>query len=156
MATAAARASWAPATLDATTAGAACSQINLVGALTGSEDCLTLNIWTPATAASGRGLPVLIWLHAGAFLGASANFAPNDGRRFAEERNAVVVTPNYRLGAFGWLAHEALVREDPGIPHLATTGLPISARLFDGCETTLPRSAATLRRSHWPGHRPEA
>jgi para-nitrobenzyl esterase len=56
---------------------------------------------------------VLVWLPAGAFLGASSNFAPNDGRRFADERNAVVVAPNYRLGAFGWLAHPALTNEGP-------------------------------------------
>ncbi|MGQ0732132.1 MAG: carboxylesterase/lipase family protein [Acidobacteriota bacterium] len=117
------RAPWAPSTLNATVAGPACAQINLANAPAGSEDCLMLNIWAPATTMPGRGVPVLVWLHAGAFLGASSNFAANDGRRFAEERGVIVVAPNYRLGAFGWLAHSALASEDPGYPSSGNYGL---------------------------------
>jgi len=114
---------WAPVTLDATVAPPFCAQIIPTGAAAGSEDCLTLNIWAPAVASLERGLPVLIWLHAGAFLGASSNFAANDGRRFAEERGAIVVAPNYRLGAFGWLAHTALTLEDSNYPSSGNYGL---------------------------------
>src|SRR5262245_2339220 len=114
---------WAPAVLNATVATPACAQINPANALAGNEDCLTLNVWTPAAPSTGQGYPVLIWLHAGAFLGASSNFAPNDGRRFAEERSAVVVAPNYRLGAFGWLAHPALSAEDANYQSSGNYGL---------------------------------
>jgi para-nitrobenzyl esterase len=115
------RARWAPAVLNTTVPAPACPQINPAGANAGTEDCLTLNVWTPAT--HDVLLPVLVWMHAGAFLGASSNFAPNDGQRFAEERNAVVVAPNYRLGAFGFLAHSALTLEDPGYRSSGNFGL---------------------------------
>ena len=117
------RAPWGPAPLNATVAPPPCAQIILTGAAAGSEDCLTLNIWAPAGMSPGRGVPVLIWLHAGAFLGASSNFAPNDGRRFAEERGAVIVAPNYRLGPLGWLAHRALMLEDPNYLSSGNYGL---------------------------------
>ena len=70
-----------------------------------SEDCLYLNVWTPATA--GRGLPVLFWIHGGAFLGGSGSVPIYDGRHLAE-RDVVVVTINYRVGPFGFLAHPEL------------------------------------------------
>lgn len=105
------RVPWAPATLNLTAAAPVCPQYNLAGASAGNEDCLTLNVWAPNAPASG-GLPVLVWLHPGSFLAASSNLATADGRRFAEERGAVVVHPNYRLGPFGFLAHAALTLED--------------------------------------------
>jgi para-nitrobenzyl esterase len=77
-----------------------------------SEDCLTLNVWArhplPGTLA-----PVIIWLHTGGFVATSANFAPHNGRRFAEETGVIIVAPNYRLGPLGFLAHRALAAEDP-------------------------------------------
>ncbi len=117
------RAPWAPSPLIATVAPPFCAQIIPTGAALGSEDCLTLNIWTPTGVSPDRRIPVIVWLHAGAFLGASSNFAPNDGRRFAEERDAIVVTPNYRLGAFAWLAHSALTLEDINYPSSGNYGL---------------------------------
>ena len=102
---------WSPTILNATAAAPACSQINLAGALAGSEDCLTLNIWTPVTTATSR-QPVMVWLHPGSFIAASSNLAASDGRRFAEQTGAIVVAPNYRLGPFGFLALDALSRED--------------------------------------------
>ncbi len=76
-----------------------------------SEDCLRLNIWTPAKSARER-LPVMVWIHGGAFnIGAGSN-AIYDGESLAR-RGAVVVTFNYRLGVFGFLAHAALTRESP-------------------------------------------
>ena len=70
------------------------------------EDCLNLNVWTPAL--DDRRRPVLVWLHGGGFTtgtGASALFA---GRHLAS-KGVVVVTINYRLGALGLLAHPDLV-----------------------------------------------
>ncbi|HVH07015.1 MAG TPA: carboxylesterase family protein [Myxococcota bacterium] len=66
-----------------------------------AEDCLTLNVWTPATS-SRR--PVLVWLHGGAFIGGTANVPLYDGARLAGEGDVVVVTVNYRVGALGFLA----------------------------------------------------
>ncbi len=76
-----------------------------------SEDCLHLNVWTPAVS-PGAALPVLAWIHGGAFLICSANLAGYDGASLAS-RGLVVVAMNYRLGAFGFLAHRDLARESP-------------------------------------------
>ena len=106
------RAPWAPAVLPATAAAPSCALFNLAGAPAGQEDCLTLNVWTPSTAAAGSALPVVVFLHPGSFLAASSNLAAIDGQRFAQERGAIVVAPNYRVGPFGFLAHSALTLED--------------------------------------------
>ncbi|HEY7901551.1 MAG TPA: carboxylesterase family protein [Caulobacteraceae bacterium] len=74
-----------------------------------SEDCLTLNIWTPASAAKA---PVMVWIHGGAFWGGTGSEAIYDGSAFAA-RGVVVVTINYRLGVLGWLAHPELSAEPP-------------------------------------------
>ncbi|MFI9825067.1 carboxylesterase/lipase family protein [Streptomyces sp. NPDC052013] len=72
------------------------------------EDCLYLNVWTPART-SGRPLPVLVWLHGGGnAYGAGSDY---DGAALAA-RGVVVLTVNYRLGALGFLAHPALSAED--------------------------------------------
>ena len=81
-----------------------------------------MNVWTrdlrPATLT-----PVIVWLHTGAFIGASANFAGSNGRTFAEQTGAVVVAPNYRVGPLGFLAHRALAAEDPTRPTSGNYGL---------------------------------
>jgi para-nitrobenzyl esterase len=74
-----------------------------------SEDCLSLNIWTPKQA---KKAPVLVWIHGGALLTGSSREALYDGRHLAD-RGLVVVSINYRLGALGYLAHPALSAEDP-------------------------------------------
>lgn len=74
-----------------------------------SEDCLTLNIWSPRDA---RRAPVFVWIHGGSLLAGSSREALYDGRRLAE-RGVVVVSINYRLGALGWLAHPLLSAEAP-------------------------------------------
>jgi len=74
-----------------------------------SEDCLSLNIWSPRNAAKA---PVLVWIHGGALLTGSSREDLYDGRRLAE-RGIVVVSINYRLGALGWMAHPGLSAEDP-------------------------------------------
>jgi para-nitrobenzyl esterase len=80
--------------------------IDLAGAGV-SEDCLYLNVWTPEP--QGR-LPVLFWIHGGGFAAGSGAEPRYDGARLAA-RGIVVVTVNYRLGAFGFLAHPELTGE---------------------------------------------
>ncbi len=74
-----------------------------------SEDCLYLNVWTPATKASER-LPVLFWIHGGAYQMGAGGLPLYDGEKLAR-RGVVVVTINYRLGPFGFLAHPQLTEE---------------------------------------------
>ncbi|MBX9758491.1 MAG: carboxylesterase family protein [Beijerinckiaceae bacterium] len=74
-----------------------------------SEDCLYLNIWTPADA-SASNLPVLVWVYGGSFISGSGSETRLDGARLSE-KGAVVVTINYRVGLFGYLAHEQLSAE---------------------------------------------
>ena len=114
---------WAPEILSATTQSANCPGFNpTTGLPQGNEDCLRLNVWTPAPMPTGRA-PVIVWLHTGAFVGASANFAGSNGQRFAEETGAVIVAPNYRHGPFGFLAHPALTSEDASYPASGNYGL---------------------------------
>jgi para-nitrobenzyl esterase len=79
-----------------------------------SEDCLTLNVWTPG-ADPGRRRPVLVWIHGGAFVFGSGSQAPYDGAGLAALGDVVVVTLNYRLGALGFLALPALSEEEGGV-----------------------------------------
>lgn len=74
-----------------------------------SEDCLYLNVWTPAKAA-GEALAVMFWIHGGGFQAGSASEPRQDGERLAR-KGVVVVSANHRLGAFGFLAHPALTSE---------------------------------------------
>ncbi len=74
-----------------------------------SEDCLYLNIWTPAKSAKDK-LPVMVWLHGGGFTRGYAGSRAYDGEPLAR-KGAVVVTLNYRLGVFGFLAHPQLSAE---------------------------------------------
>ncbi|MEV7340069.1 carboxylesterase family protein [Streptomyces sp. NPDC093544] len=68
-----------------------------------SEDCLYLNVWTPEPDGAAR-LPVMVWIHGGGFLGGSASDPSYAGEALAR-RGVVVVSINYRLGAFGFLTH---------------------------------------------------
>lgn len=67
-----------------------------------SEDCLTLNIWTPGLDNAKR--PVMVWVHGGSFLSGSSRAPWYDGSSFARNGDVVVVTINYRLGALGFLS----------------------------------------------------
>ncbi|HEX3603926.1 MAG TPA: carboxylesterase family protein [Steroidobacteraceae bacterium] len=78
-----------------------------------SEDCLYLNVYEPADAKKGAHLPVMVWIHGGAFLFGSGS--AYDGSQFARQ-GVVVVTVNYRLGRAGWFAHPALTAENPKGP----------------------------------------
>jgi len=74
-----------------------------------SEDCLTLNVWTPH-AAVGAHMPVLVWFHGGRYTAGAGSQSTYEGSRLAR-RGAVIVTVNYRLGVLGYLAHPALSKE---------------------------------------------
>lgn len=74
-----------------------------------SEDCLYLNVWTPAKKADEK-LPVLVWIHGGAFTSGSGACPVYDGEGIAR-KGVVFVTINYRLGVFGFLAHPGLTAE---------------------------------------------
>ncbi len=76
-----------------------------------SEDCLFLNVWTPAASADER-CPVLFWVHGGGFIAGHGAEPRYDGAHLAA-RGIVVVTSNHRLGAFGFLAHPELTAESP-------------------------------------------
>ncbi|MDB5912451.1 MAG: para-nitrobenzyl esterase PnbA [Ramlibacter sp.] len=74
-----------------------------------SEDALHLNIWTPQCEPGAR-LPVMVWVFGGGFSAGSGSDATTDGERLAAE-GVVVVSINYRVGLFGFLAHPALSQE---------------------------------------------
>lgn len=77
-----------------------------------SEDCLFLNIWRPDPAKRGTGkFPVMFFIHGGAYVAGSGKDDP--GGKLAESGDVIVITLDYRLGAFGFLATPALREEDP-------------------------------------------
>ena len=106
---------------DAGEAGKACPQVVLAmfpvpgmkpGDVHGDEDCLYLNIYAPASATASSRLPVMVWIHGGAFtVGDGSGY---DGRVLAARNGVVVVTLNYRLGALGFLALASLRAEGGG------------------------------------------
>jgi para-nitrobenzyl esterase len=77
-----------------------------------NEDCLYLNVWTPARARSER-LPVMVWIHGGGFITGSGSLPAGNGENLSRRENVVVVSLNYRLGVFGFLAHPELSAESP-------------------------------------------
>lgn len=98
--------------LDATKYGEQCIQhpMSLIPStkLTGSEDCLFLNVWAPAGASPDEPRQVLFFIHGGGFIYGSGAQDMYEGERLAGMKNVVVVTTNYRLAAFGFMAHPAL------------------------------------------------
>ena len=77
-----------------------------------SEDCLYLNVWTPAAGKSSKKLPEALWIHGGGYT-AGWGFEPEmDGEEWAKH-GVVLVTFNYRLGIFGFFTHPALSAESP-------------------------------------------
>ena len=73
----------------------------VIGGSNQSQDCLYLNVWTPACDSGRR--PVMVWIHGGAFVLGSGSTALYSGERLARRGDAVVVSLNYRLGALGFL-----------------------------------------------------
>ena len=98
--------------------GAACIQVPGLSAENGgdpgrlSEDCLYLNIWTPRMDHSAK-LPVIVWIHGGAYVFGAGGLPVYDGQPMAK-KGAVFVSINYRLAQFGFFAHPALEKENPG------------------------------------------
>ena len=74
-----------------------------------SEDCLYLNVWTPAQSAKAK-IPVIVWIHGGGYVGGSTSIGMYDGSGYAR-KGVVLVSLAYRLGPYGFLAHPELSRE---------------------------------------------
>lgn len=112
------------ATLNATTYGPQCMQMTssqgifATGSTDMSEDCLYLNIWTPeynttdADEIRAKNLPVYYWIYGGRYEMGSGDVVTYDGSGLAI-KDIIVVTVNYRVGAFGYLAHPLLSAESP-------------------------------------------
>jgi para-nitrobenzyl esterase len=105
---------------DATKYGAHCAQNRVYEDMvfqddspSGSEDCLFLNIYAPATATAKSKLPVMFWIHGGGFSGGGSN-EPRHNGDFLPLKGVVLVTINYRLGVFGFLATSDLAKETGG------------------------------------------
>ena len=98
----------------ATEFGARCKQWNVFGDMVfrdngPSEDCLTLNVWTPAKNPKKK-LPVMVWIYGGGFVAGGTSEPRQDGARLTEQ-GVVVVSMNYRLGIFGFFALPELIEE---------------------------------------------
>ncbi|WP_461043772.1 carboxylesterase/lipase family protein [Spirosoma harenae] len=76
-----------------------------------SEDCLYLNVWTPAKSANEK-LPVLVYFYGGGFVAGDGSEGRYDGESMAK-KGIVALTVNYRLGVFGFMAHPELTKESP-------------------------------------------
>ncbi len=93
---------------DATSFGAIAPQqrnaaVNLGDTVTQSEDCLFLNVWRPAGTSADAALPVMVWVHGGAYTFGSGSQPVYDGAALVETGGVIVVTINYRIGALGFL-----------------------------------------------------
>jgi para-nitrobenzyl esterase len=106
---------WAT-TLSTIAPGKACVQQGtlsdkLLGTIAQDEDCLTLNIWRPASEETN--LPVLVFVHGGSNVSGYGAYSFYWGGNLASEQKVVFVSINYRLNLFGWLYHSALQTGDP-------------------------------------------
>jgi para-nitrobenzyl esterase len=104
---------------DATKYGAHCVQNHVFDDMVfqddgASEDCLFLNVYAPATAKKNSKLPVMFWIHGGGYSGGGSN-EPRHNGDFLPGKGVVLVTINYRLGVFGFLATEDLAKEANGV-----------------------------------------
>ncbi len=103
---------------DATTYGAHCAQNPVFQDMIfqdngSSEDCLFANVYAPADASKKSKLPVMFWIHGGGFSGGGSN-EPRHNGDFLPQKGVVLVTINYRLGVFGFLATADLAKEANG------------------------------------------
>ena len=100
----------------ATEFGPECSQLDADGNPTGSEDCLTLNVWAPEDASADDPVPVLFFIHGGGNTNGSTSkpvgdVVMYDGQALSERGHVAVVTIEYRLGPLGWLSHPSFAPE---------------------------------------------
>src|SRR5215469_16613267 len=103
---------------DATKYGAHCAQGRVFDDMVfqdaaPSEDCLFLNVYSPANARKGSKLPVMFWIHGGGYSG-GASSEPRHNGDFLPLKGVVLVTINYRLGVFGFLVTDELAKEGNG------------------------------------------
>jgi carboxylesterase type B len=104
--------------LDATDYGQRCMQGKVFADMlfqdpSPSEDCLSLNVFVPRHAKTGAKLPVMFWIHGGGYAGGGSSEAGHNGD-YLPGKGIVLVTINYRLGAFGFLALPGLAAEQGG------------------------------------------
>lgn len=105
-----------PGVKDATNFGSRCMQPNIYRDMHfrdpgDSEDCLTLNVWTPAKNKKAK-LPVMVWIYGGGYIAGTTSEPRQDGTHLAH-KGVVVVSMNYRLGLFGFFVHPDLAAESP-------------------------------------------
>ena len=98
------KAAWTD-TFQATQFGAGCPQEGMPNT---SEDCLSLNIWTPANVDTSKPLPVMVFIYGGAFSSGLSGHPLYDGAYLAANKNVIVVSFNYRVGVLGFLANDDL------------------------------------------------
>ena len=96
--------------------GPACLQTDVYGDIhfrdvAPNEDCLNLVIWLPAHPAPAK-LPVIVWFYGGGFVAGGNSETRYDGENLAK-KGVIIVSPNYRLGVFGFLSHPELTKESP-------------------------------------------
>jgi para-nitrobenzyl esterase len=113
-----------------------------------SEDCLYLNVWTPAKR-NTAGLPVLVYFYGGGFVAGDGSEPRYDGESMAK-KGIVAVTVNYRLNVFGFPSSAPRRRTRPP----ATTVCSTSTPRWSGSKRTSPRSAATPAKSPSPANPP--
>ncbi len=104
---------------DATKYGAHCAQGRVFDDMIfqdagPSEDCLFLNIYTPASATKKSKLPVMFWIHGGGYSG-GASSEPRHNGDFLPPKGVILITINYRLGVFGFLVTDELAKEGNGV-----------------------------------------
>lgn len=105
-------------TRDATRFGNHCAQVKVFADMIfqdpgPSEDCLYLNVYTPSDATAKSNLPVMFWIHGGGYAG-GAGSEPRHNGDFLPTKGVVLVTINYRLGVFGFLVTDGLIKEGNG------------------------------------------
>ena len=126
--------------------GPRCMQGNIFGDMVfrdagPSEDCLYLNVWSPVSEGKKQPLlPVMVWIYGGGFAAGASSEPRQDGEMLAK-KGVVVVSMNYRLNIFGFLAHPGLAKETGGKVR-ATTACSIRSPRSNGFTRTSKRLAA--------------
>lgn len=88
--------------------GPACPQLQGLGNTVGNEDCLSLNVWSPAIEQDDKKRPVMFWIHGGGNSVGDASTPIYHGDVLSRNHDVVVVSAQYRLGPLGWFRHPAL------------------------------------------------